>query len=416
MGDIKIIEMPRYQFSLFLIFMTLSSIGFREAALAVPLISLFMFAHGKIKHSVFILNKTLFVCLLLTLIPFSVGIIQGILHGNDTYTYFKDGFVYISILILIIYAYVMSRSSQTRKYYSAVIVFGLCAAAFYAVTSLIYYQLGWIDFSTNDTFGKTTPPLLYEVGFAFAIILINKDAVSVWLKYPLLLFLGAVILLSLERRLFLIALLSIYVYSYYTKRLLLIGALPIFLVILILTDTLLNLNIINSIRLTLVENIVEIYPSEFVEQKDVLLNWRAYEAMMGLQMWLQGGWNTILFGHGFGANIGLGLEVKLDNVIVDEVPLVHNGYIYLLVKTGIVGLTGFLSLMLFLFSKWSSSAKVSGEEDSLLPMFLLAILSLTLIASGLFGHSDIYVVFLLVLMKVFRLTNTSNERDCNRIG
>lgn len=93
---------------------------------------------------------------------------------------------------------------------------------------------------------------------------------------------------------------------------------------------------------------------------DINNNWRGYEAAQGLKMYSNGSDLQKLFGHGFGTLVDLGIRIKLAGKDYEKVPILHNGYVLLLVKCGISGLVLYL---LFLYKIGFSKVKKILYED-----------------------------------------------------
>ena len=93
----------------------------------------------------------------------------------------------------------------------------------------------------------------------------------------------------------------------------------------------------------------EIKPSEYSSNDDINLNWRGYEAYRGLVTFASGNALQKTFGQGFGSKIDLGIVMVLGDAEYDEIPNLHNGYISLLVKTGISGVVLYLAFFYMYF-------------------------------------------------------------------
>jgi hypothetical protein len=77
-------------------------------------------------------------------------------------------------------------------------------------------------------------------------------------------------------------------------------------------------------------------------KEDIQANWRGYEAYQAMQKYNSGNTLQKIFGFGFGTRIDLGLIMKLSGKDYESVPIVHNEYVMLLVKSGIIGLILYL--------------------------------------------------------------------------
>jgi hypothetical protein len=86
---------------------------------------------------------------------------------------------------------------------------------------------------------------------------------------------------------------------------------------------------------------VELHPYETF--KDINDNWRGFEAYRALQTYERLPFAQKVIGGGFGTMVDIGFAMLLGgDTPIQELPLLHNGYMYLLVKTGVVGLLLFL--------------------------------------------------------------------------
>lgn len=85
----------------------------------------------------------------------------------------------------------------------------------------------------------------------------------------------------------------------------------------------------------------------YASKEDIQNNWRGYEAYQGILKFDEGGTLEQIFGFGFGARVDLGLIMKLSGKDYEDVPILHNEYVMLLIKTGI---TGLLLYLLFLYT------------------------------------------------------------------
>jgi O-Antigen ligase len=87
---------------------------------------------------------------------------------------------------------------------------------------------------------------------------------------------------------------------------------------------------------------VDVHSYETYE--DINLNWRGFEAARAAKTYAEFGDTQKVVGGGFGTMVDLGFAMKLGNTgeSFEFVPLLHNGYMELLVKTGPLGLGLFI--------------------------------------------------------------------------
>jgi len=76
----------------------------------------------------------------------------------------------------------------------------------------------------------------------------------------------------------------------------------------------------------------------YTEMRDINQYWRGFESYRALVAFLGGGHLQKVFGQGLGATIDLGFYMNLGGSEMRYIPILHNGYMYVVVKFGLVGL------------------------------------------------------------------------------
>lgn len=137
-------------------------------------------------------------------------------------------------------------------------------------------------------------------------------------------------------------------------------------------------------------------------------HWRAYEATMAIDQ--INTLPTFLIGKGFGALIDLKFEVFLGDSKMRYIPSIHNGYVYVFFKTGILGL---ILLLIFLINLYLYSYKKSNSREELVINYLISgigvhFLFTSLIINGIYNIEEIFV-FMLGSLFYFRLNNGKNN-------
>jgi hypothetical protein len=95
---------------------------------------------------------------------------------------------------------------------------------------------------------------------------------------------------------------------------------------------------ITTFRGKLARTLTEISVSDYKDSKEINDNWRGYETYRAINEYKSGNAKQKILGHGFGSLVELGLTKNLGGVDFTEIPILHNGYAYILVKTGIFGI------------------------------------------------------------------------------
>jgi len=144
----------------------------------------------------------------------------------------------------------------------------------------------------------------------------------------------------------------------------------------------------------------EISAPEFSDKVEIIRSFRGYEVYRGIQAFMKASPWEQLGGQGFGSSIDLGFQVQLAGVEHTHIQWLHNGYIYALLKAGIVGLILYLW---FLFKPLRIAYPLRSENHSdarcarrLLASIGFGLLYTSLVFGGFFTKS--YLLPLLFLI------------------
>ena len=156
--------------------------------------------------------------------------------------------------------------------------------------------------------------------------------------------------------------------------------------------------------LTFVDKIMysmrELQVSDYEDRTDINRNWRGYESYRALQTYASGSSADYLFGKGLGTSIDLGITMTLADEVFDRIPILHNGYLYLLVKTGAIGLISYLLYLLVTFIIGMQLFRLPEAEARfcgfLLVVLTIIMLETTLVIAGMFNKSWVYTATLLI--------------------
>jgi len=139
---------------------------------------------------------------------------------------------------------------------------------------------------------------------------------------------------------------------------------------------------VGTFRSKLVRSIVEITVSDYQDLVDINNNWRGFEAYKAFASFESSSISKKILGQGFGSTINLGFTMNLAGADYDEIPILHNGYAYILVKTGLLGILCYAFFYLSLL-KHSIKFRNSEIQDQVLLSRLLLGLTLSLVFSML---------------------------------
>ena len=96
-----------------------------------------------------------------------------------------------------------------------------------------------------------------------------------------------------------------------------------------------------TFRSKILRSTEEITISNFTDIRDISKNWRGFEAYRAVETYLSGNELQLIVGQGFGALIDLDISIALGGegeTTFDYIPITHNGYVYILVKAGALGI------------------------------------------------------------------------------
>jgi hypothetical protein len=152
----------------------------------------------------------------------------------------------------------------------------------------------------------------------------------------------------------------------------------------------------------LLRSIQEIIPSE---DQNIHSNWRAVESAVALDAFINGGVVQQIIGQGLGYRVQLGFMMTLNDVDFESIPILHNGYFYILLKYGALGLVLWYKAL---------SALVVKSGDRRLRYFSRAcfwsILASQLVSAGVMQYSQL--PFLVALAACAQL---SRKNELNKI-
>lgn len=101
-------------------------------------------------------------------------------------------------------------------------------------------------------------------------------------------------------------------------------------------------------------------------------HWRAYEAIKAIDQVNGNGFKAWIIGMGFGSQIELDTYVNLDGKKFTKVPSIHNGFINVLFKSGILGL---MCYVFFIFHIFFAHQKILTKDRNISLMHKLIIAS-----------------------------------------
>jgi hypothetical protein len=160
----------------------------------------------------------------------------------------------------------------------------------------------------------------------------------------------------------------------------------------------------------------EVAISNYEDMSDISLNWRGFESYRAYLTYLDGNYFEKMFGQGFGSLVDLGFYIPLggeDATPIRYIPILHNGYMYVLIKYGLLGVITYL-YFLYRLIRVVSHVRIQQSFDSILALRLISSLGWvflfsTIVITGVFNKSQ-FDSSLIILGAVFAWLNMDNGR------
>lgn len=142
-------------------------------------------------------------------------------------------------------------------------------------------------------------------------------------------------------------------------------------------------------------------PSKSINVKDhakLWDRWRAYEASMALEQ--MNSTTDFIVGRGLGALVDLKFVVPLGGTDMRYIPTLHNGYVNILFKSGIIGLLSFIAFLIALYLLCYTKIRLTNKLFfyNLISGLSIHFLFTTLVVTGLYNITEPYAFILGVFL------------------
>ncbi|CAN4273151.1 O-antigen ligase-related [Methylophilaceae bacterium] len=159
-----------------------------------------------------------------------------------------------------------------------------------------------------------------------------------------------------------------------------------------------------TFRSKLLHSATEVAVSNYEDQADINSNWRGFESYRAWSTFTEGNLAQQVFGQGFGALADLGFYMTLGGADLRYIPIFHNGYAYIILKTGFVGLLCYFffyisTLKLALRQSDSAIGELRISARLLLGITLSLLLSMFVVGGMAEMHDSEFVLLLGYLVR-----------------
>ena len=352
-------------------------------------------------------------------VPFALMITIGSASGAgaEPYAYAKDAWYMLNPLLVVLAGYVLFKARPDIR--AGLGAFAI-AGALVAVWQLRFYAydpglLMLPAVSIRERIGNGSyPPVL---GLAILLIMIGRWRESLpfqtWVGVSLGLLMGIAVAGMFSRTAIFIMLIAVGARAgcFARNEWLRMGlpALGVALLLLLMESmwSATGGRDLQSFFGKLMNSVRELALSNPTTLGEINTNFRGYESARAFSQFLSGSIVEIFFGQGFGALVDLGLFMPLGDreggmtVRMWMVPTLHNGYLYLLIKGGVVSVLLYLYVLGYLYWKARGWANMAVEEPRrlmgrLFQAIVLTVAFTTYVIGGVFNKSDM-VPFLLAV-------------------
>ena len=356
------------------------------------------------------ITRGVFRMAMLLLLLLGLGFIGTVVYSNNFFNVVKDLSHFIKPISGFLIAYLLFRKVNDFKLFVRTIVWiGVLSAIIHLLTVLLFSDLGSVaglrEFS-KDNFIELFALLFLAYYKKFHSAELFPPGRMVKAFYALLL---VSILLYLSRTMLIAAvILLLSVYGYTVINLKTLRRLALLLCIVgVGYAYLFTLKLDRTKGFESFLYKIQIAPSEIFEARidredhtDLWDHWRAYEAKRAIYLMNQNP-GSYVYGMGHGSMVNLKFFAALTGSKHDRglkyISELHNGYIYVLYKTGLIGIVVY---MLFLLGLYLRIYANRGMANVFISGIGLIYLFTTLIITGIYNARDI-IIFVLGALVAF---------------
>lgn len=326
--------------------------------------------------------------------------ITGILFSSSNLFEFaiRDLYYFCNHIIIILFGFQLAKVFSLKDFITSLIWLSFASFIFF------YFQLIYLNLSYSNYIQEFSYTAAYASLFPLAITsIVLSKYLKIGLKsnlFSLMILFFFIHIIVIDSRTSLVSLLIYFssIFFLLTNQSLKSLArfcisLSVFLFIFFSIGNILNAPMIERFYTTLNEFNPNV---RFNYLSDVNLYWRAYESYISLLDFLNLNLINQVFGAGFGKEVFLGFEINLGGSDFSKIYVFHNGYINLLLKTGIVGLMLYIYFFVKKFFNYRGKKHFDNNKlifvRTLLSTICLLIIFITIPIAGLMNISIFPIV------------------------
>lgn len=372
--------------------------SFEITAILSTLVVLFVLAQKKIKFS----KNFLFLISSLIILS-TIAIITGLVKNELGYDFLKDFFYLNKPILLILAGYAIVRKINNQEFVYRTVV---SVAVFFAAIHLFLvaqYVIAEPDFTVAGIRYYAGRDSVLEL-FALSFLVANVRLKKIKFKHQNLitLVLALSFLFYLSRTMTLVFIFMLIAFLGYLKlttkglRYILFATLIISALYAYLFSVKIDRdsgrpidNFLYKLKIAPAEIFIKPGSLDVKDHANLWDHWRAYEASKAIDALNDGKTIDWFFGLGMGSLIDLDFYAPLsdDDKGMRFISLLHNGYAYVLYKTGFIGLLIYILFFVFILVPFNSTKEMLPSYNILVGIVTFYIIS-SFVISGLYNLSD----------------------------
>ncbi|HOS73001.1 MAG TPA: hypothetical protein PLZ75_11205 [Bacteroidales bacterium] len=361
------------------------------------------------------------IVLLLVALPLLWALLMS---GQSDLYHFSQGFFYLSIpLIMIITGYQLSKIFSLHQFFISIVIIGIITAILFIILTVIsagfaaflspYTEARFVVASGSSVCILSLITAAYSEYFGIKIFKKKKG------KYLAVIINLIAIYLFASRTYWVFLFVFVILFSLKTLRrnkLLFAGfmLIAVLLISLSVIGSKEGLTFQNSILYKLINSFKEVKVRDITDYEYINLYFRGYEAYRSWVTFSESSLLHKVLGGGYGKLVTLDAEVLLDGKYWNAVPWVHNGFFFILVKEGLLGI---VFALLFFFYLSRESIKGYRKDTCQRQYARLVLLGCTItlfvanyVVCGLFSHEmAILLISIGFLLSGLKQNGTEHE-------
>ena len=352
------------------------------------------------------------------LYPILIAMIIGLfMKPYSLYEVFKDAFYLFSPIIMLILGEIFARKLSSKEFLVMIVIVGFffslinCVGNIITAGPQIFFDTRTVRNEGDNYFGLVNFYALLALYVLIYWRYFNKELLPH--NWKLLMFINSLALYFAGSRTYWLVFIIVFflmmgpVFSH--KRYLFV-----FFILLILGLSAYIATSEGLFSTTIRQTLDEMTVSDYDNLSDKNEKYRGYEAFMALNEYQNYTSFNKIFGGGMGATVDMGIDSPVG---IQYIPILHNGYPYLLIKMGVLGLLSFVYFFIYLIIRFKKADIIMGDKNehfwrvvsygSLISVLIMHF-SVNAIFNALYNTSLIFVGY--SLTNLVRNKNLANSR------